>query len=270
MNLLDNYLQPPEECAQWCRNQPYELQVLDDAADVDLDWWNLKLRVQHLDIRLRGRDSDGREVSVGKSMVLRGDLYPGSPLIEGEDRTLGLLYLCAAWQGGHRRRHAARRFPRTESYDLRKDEFPLDRIRSVLDGCIKSKSLPYDKTKGWSGFPETPDVGLGLLATFMWAAEVELDSGRAQLIDQHGLSSLVHCGWMELPVLGRLHPPSVQPIPGVVGVLVADVAGAARADRVLARQPLARPQDGDPLGTVVPAAPKVLIAVAPQSLSRGN
>lgn len=202
MYLLDNYLQPPEACAQWCRTQPYEIQVLDDAADVDLDWWNSRLRSHHLDIRLRGRDNDGQIIDTGSAVILRGDLRVDSPLIGGGDHTLGLMYLCAAWQGGHRRRQPARRFPRMESFDLRKDEYPLDRIRAVLDGCVNDRALPHDTTTGWSGFPETPDVGPGLLATFMWAADVRLDSGRAQLIDQHGLSSLVHCGWMELPVLG--------------------------------------------------------------------
>lgn len=202
MNLLDNPLPPPDACRQWCNTQPYDLQVLDDAADIDLPWWNEKLKFQHFDLRLRGRDADGRIVTSGRAAVLRSDLRLDSPLIDGDDKTLGLLYLCAAWQGGHRRRHSARRFPRMEIYDLRHDEqHPLDRIRSVLDQCITEQSLPYDTTKGWSGFPETPDVGLGLLAIFMWAVDVRLDSGRAQLIDQNGLSSLTHCGWMEHPAL---------------------------------------------------------------------
>lgn len=201
MNLLDNYLRPPEACAQWCRSQPYEIQVLDDAAEVDLDWWNLRLRLHHLDIRLRGRDADGRIVDTGQAVALRGDLRVGSELLDGGDQTLGLMYLCAAWQGGHKRRKPPRRFPRMDSYDLRRDEYPLDKIRRVLDGCVTDRTLPHDLTNGWSGFPETPDVGPGLLATFMWAAGVKLDGGRAQFIDQHGLSSLVHCGWMGLEVL---------------------------------------------------------------------
>ena len=72
----------------------------------------------------------------------------------------------------------------------------------MLDACINNQSLPFDRSKGWSSFPETPDVGLGLLATFMWAAEVAFETGRAQLIDQYGLSTLTHCGWIEVPSLG--------------------------------------------------------------------
>lgn len=203
MNLIEGILPPPPECVQWCRAQPYQLQVMDDGAPVDLKWWNARLRFQHLDFCLRGRDLDARVVADGKATVLRSDLSLDSPLIDGDDKVLGLLYLCAAWQSGHPSRWSIRRFPRVEAVGLRRGEYPLDRIRGVLDHCITHKSLIHSAIRRQSDFPETPDVGLGLLATFMWAVGVEFEGRRAQLIDQNGLSTLVHCGSLELPVLGN-------------------------------------------------------------------
>ena len=45
----------------------------------------------------------------------------------------------------------------------------------------------------------TPGVGVSLLSAFMWAAEVSVEGGRAQLIDQFGVSTLIHEGWLEDP-----------------------------------------------------------------------
>ncbi len=53
--------------------------------------------------------------------------------------------------------------------------------------------------QGPSGWPMTPGVGVSLLSAFMWAAEVSVEGGRAQLIDQFGVSTLIHEGWLEDP-----------------------------------------------------------------------
>lgn len=37
---------------------------------------------------------------------------------------------------------------------------------------------------------------MSLMATFLWAAKASVDGGHAQLIDQYGVSTLIHEGWL--------------------------------------------------------------------------
>ncbi|MFE3289402.1 hypothetical protein [Rhodococcus sp. NPDC059234] len=199
MHLSDEGFEPPEACVQWCRTRSYPLHVLDDGAQVDLDWWNGHLAQAGHEIRLRGRDLDGRVVAEGVAVVQRNDLRRGSELVEPDDDGLGLLFLCAAWQGAHPHRRFKRRFPDVVNPHARVGEDPLARIRGVLRHCARERSLPNAASASWSGWPETPGVGVSLLAVYLWAVEAGTSSGRAQLIDQYGVSTLIHEGWLEDP-----------------------------------------------------------------------
>ena len=202
MSQLDDGFTPPKACVQWCQLRSYELQVLDDGVEVDLDWWNLHLRNAGHDIRLRGRDLDGAVVSDGSAIVQRNDLRVGTALVVGDQPSLGLLFLCAAWQGGHRNRKSKRRFPDVQNPHLsRPDEDPFAKTRAVLDRCIRDRIVPELPGGSWSGWPDTPGVGMSLMATFLWATETSVERGKAQLIDQYGVSTLIHEGWLEDPAV---------------------------------------------------------------------
>ena len=199
MQIEDDGFEPPEACVQWCQVRNYDLHVLDDGATVDLDWWNSHLRDAKHEIRLRGRNDDGKIITAGFATVQRNDLRPGSELIESDHDGLGLLFLCAAWQSAHRGRRFKRRFPDVFNAQVPDGEDPLRTIKSVLDYCLKTRTLPAIHRDTWSGWPVTPGVGVSLIAAFMWAAGVSEAGGRAQLIDQYGVSTLLHEGWLEDP-----------------------------------------------------------------------
>ena len=107
--------------------------------------------------------------------------------------------LCAAWRSAHPRRRGARRFPDVRDARAPKNRDRLAKIKGVLDYCAKTKSLPEASRQTWSGWPDTPGIGVPLLATYLWAVGVQTDAGPAQLLDQHGVSTLVHEGWLEDP-----------------------------------------------------------------------
>lgn len=197
MHLLDDGFAPPEACVQWCRARAYPLHVLDDSAHVDLDWWNHHLHEHKHEIVLHGRDLDGRVVDRGIAVVQRNDLQLGSELVDSEHDALGLLFLCAAWRSAHRSRRATRRLP--DVFNPYAEREPLAKIKNVLDRCAKDKRIPEPSGDAWSGWPEMPGVGVPLMALFMWAVGVRRDGVRAQLIDQHGVSTLIHEGWLEEP-----------------------------------------------------------------------
>ena len=74
--------------------------------------------------------------------------------------------------------------------------------------------------QGPSGWPMTPGVGVSLLSAFMWAAEVSVEGGRAQLIDQFGVSTLIHEGWLEDPSRQQFYVASLsqlQPVGHLMG-----------------------------------------------------
>lgn len=199
MHFSDEGFEAPGACVQWCRTRSYPLQVLDDGAPVDLDWWNDHLALAEHEVRLRGRDLDGRVITHGSAVVQRNDLTLGSELVEADHDGLGLLFLCAAWQGGHPSRRFRRRFPDVTNPHPRVGEKPLAKITTVLDHCAQQRTLPKMVGENWSGWPETPGVGVSLLAAFMRAVGVATAGGRAQLIDQYGVSTLIHEGWLEDP-----------------------------------------------------------------------
>lgn len=142
MHAYDEGFEPPKACAEWCRLRMYDLQVLDDGVTVDLKWWNDHLKDAGHDIRLRGRNLDGRIVTSGKAVVPRNDLRLGSELVNADHDGVGLLFLCAAWRSAHPRRRSARRFPNVVDAHAPAGRDPLDKIKGVLDYCAKTKALP--------------------------------------------------------------------------------------------------------------------------------
>ncbi len=174
----------------------FDLQVLDDGVQVDLKWWNDHLTAAKHTVQLRGRNLDGRIVKSGKAVILRHDLRLNSDLVDADHDALGLLFLCAAWRVGHTRRRSALRFPNVTDAHRPQDRDPFAKIRGTLDYCVKTGKLPAVAGRSW---PDTPGVGVSLLATFLWAVGVGVEGGPAQLVDQHGVSTLVHEGWLEDP-----------------------------------------------------------------------
>ena len=59
--------------------------------------------------------------------------------------------------------------------------------------------MPDHPNSTWSGWPDAPGVGMSLMATFLWAVKASVYGGPAQLIDQYGVSTLIHEGWLEDP-----------------------------------------------------------------------
>ncbi|MFT7024270.1 MAG: hypothetical protein ACJA07_003380 [Rhodococcus sp. (in: high G+C Gram-positive bacteria)] len=60
------------------------MNVLDDGVVVDLDWWNKHLERAGHDIRLSGRNLDGKFVTDGFATVQRNDLRIGTDLAGGD------------------------------------------------------------------------------------------------------------------------------------------------------------------------------------------
>lgn len=201
MHPFDEGLRPPEDCVLWCSTRQYDIHVLDDGAIVDLDWWNRHLERDEHEIRLKGRDLDGRVVSGGRATILRNDLRLGSELVDTDHAGLGLLFLCAAWQSGHGSRQVRRRFPDVRNPHTPTGIDPLATIKAVLDHSAKHRRLPDIPGGSWTGWPDTPGVGVVLLATYLWAVGTTVDARPAQLVDQHGVSTLIHQGWLENPAV---------------------------------------------------------------------
>ncbi|WP_072804161.1 8-oxoguanine DNA glycosylase OGG fold protein [Rhodococcoides yunnanense] len=202
MSRLDEGFAPPAACVQWCQLRSYDLHVLDDGVEVDLGWWNDHLDRAGHDIRLRGRNLDGQVVSDGLATIQRNDLRIGTELADAEHASLGLLFLCAAWQGSHRYRKAVRRFPDINNPHLmRPNESPVAKTLAVLDSCVRDRRLPDLQNGSWSGWPDAPGVGVSLMASFLWATKGSVRGGRGQLIDQFGVSTLIHEGWLEDPAV---------------------------------------------------------------------
>ncbi|QKT10930.1 8-oxoguanine DNA glycosylase OGG fold protein [Rhodococcus sp. W8901] len=197
MHLLDEGFEPPEACMQWCGARAYPLHVLDDGVQVDLNWWNHHLRESKHEIVLHGRDLDGRVVNRGTAIVQRNDLRLDSELFDADHNGLGLLFLCAAWRSAHPNRRATRRLP--DVFDAYTPKDPLRKIKLILDHCATARTLPPASSSNWSGWPDTPGVGVSLMAVYLWAVGVTREGIRAQMIDQHGVSTLIHEGWLEEP-----------------------------------------------------------------------
>ncbi len=201
MHPFDEGFEPPKDCVLWCTNRTYDIHVLDDGVLVDLDWWNHHLETDEHQVRLKGRDMDGRVVSGGRATVLRNDLQLGSELVEAEHGGLGLLFLCAAWRSAHPKRRAARRFPDVSNRFAAPNVHRHAAVTAAIDQLVRDKRLPdFDYTSG-TGWPGLPNVGVPLTTVFLWALGVKAAGIRAQLLDQHGVSTLIHQGWLEDPAV---------------------------------------------------------------------
>ncbi|MGW6694945.1 8-oxoguanine DNA glycosylase OGG fold protein [Rhodococcus sp. NPDC054953] len=201
MHPFDEGFEPPEDCVLWCRNRTHDLHVLDDGALVDLDWWNRHLHDDEQQIRLRGRDLDGRVVTGGRATVLRNDLRLGSDLVDADHDGLGLLYLCAAWRSAHPKRRAAKRFPDVSNRFVAPNVHRHTAVTAAIDQLVRDKRLPDYHHGTSTGWPELPSVGVALTTVFAWAVGVTAGGGRAQLLDQYGVSTLLHLGWLEDPAV---------------------------------------------------------------------
>lgn len=201
MHSFDEGFEPPEDCVLWCKSRTYDIHILDDGALVDLDWWNRHLEDDEQEIRLKGRDLDGRIVEGGKATVLRNDLRLGSELVDADHKGLGLLYLCAAWRSGHPKRRAAKRFPDVSNRFTAPNVHRHAAVKATIDQLVHDRRLPnYDYTSG-TGWPELPNVGVPLTTVFLWAVGVKVSGMRAQILDQYGVSTLLHQGWLEDPAV---------------------------------------------------------------------
>ncbi|MDG3015262.1 hypothetical protein [Speluncibacter jeojiensis] len=199
MDPRDDGFEPPAACVQWCRARSYDLHVLDDGAPVDLDWWNARLDDAGHQIRLRARDLDGHVVTTGKAVLQRNDLRRHDDLLDGDNASLNLLFLCAAWRSGHTERRAQRRFPDVAHLPVTSSGDRFEKTTGVLDRCLRERRLPIIIGHSGTGWPDIPGVGVALLAAFLWAADASTSTGPAQLVDQHGVSTLLHEGWLGDP-----------------------------------------------------------------------
>lgn len=201
MDERDLNLVVPDECVRWCRAQDYGLAVLDDMAAVDLDWWNHRLSGHDIGVRLAGRDADGKRIGKGVAAIRRGDLRPHSGLIADGPSDIGLLYLAAAWLFSHRDRARARRF-----FDVGAGRATSHRfwwITTALAACAQSPTLvDSGASRTWSGWPKAPGVGPSLLSLYCWAVH-EGAPYRPQLLDQQGVATLLHLGWLANPAVGQ-------------------------------------------------------------------
>ncbi|MDG3012618.1 hypothetical protein G4X40_20975 [Rhodococcus sp. D2-41] len=206
MDPPDDEFEPPAACIQWCSTRSYDLHVLDDGVEIDLDWWNSQVTKAGHEISLRARNFDGHIVNTGRAVLQRNDLRYHKELVDGDNDALGLLFLCAAWRSRHPDRRAALRFPDIVDRHAQPGKSPLVEITHTLDHCLQCRHMPDNPNRPWSAWPITPGVGVALLATFLWATDVHTSAGPAQLVDQHGVSTLLHEGWLEDPSVNDFTP----------------------------------------------------------------
>lgn len=214
MDERDALVAMPRECQVWCRAQQYGVTVLDDMAEVDLDWWNHRLAERGLAVRLAGRDADGAPTHNGVAAIARGDLTTASDVGDGALGEVGVLYAAAAWLSAHRDRDRARRFGDVRTPGRSGDAY--DAILTALRACrhpdVLSAPPIGSGRRRWSGWPHAPGVGPTVLSLYCWAthhrtAAAGTAAGRGvvcpQLLDQQAVNSLVHLGWAHDPVVAR-------------------------------------------------------------------
>lgn len=193
-------LRPPADCVRWCQAQDYGISVDDDLAAVDLDWWNTRLKVHKIPVRLWGRTIDGTPTDRGDGYLRRGDIN-GSSLPSSGPADLNVLYRAAAWLSAHPYRSHVRRFPDVRTPRPGSD-FTV--IATALQQCRDHHpdNLNPGPYRSWSGWPRTPGVGPGALTLYCWAVHAASGTGeRPQLLDQYSLATLCHLGWLEIPSL---------------------------------------------------------------------
>lgn len=194
----DQGLAIPAECVAWCRAQDYDVEVGDDMARVDLDWWNTRLARHHIPVALSGRDPDGQPTDHGTAHLRRADLNDDTLPARGP-ADLVVLYRTAAWLSGHHDRPHARRFPDVRTPIAGGDG--LEVITTALRWCrdhhpMSADPGPYRNHSGW---PRTPGVGPALLSLYCWAVHDTTAGGRPQLLDPHSVATLIYLGWLEDP-----------------------------------------------------------------------
>ncbi|WP_188544323.1 8-oxoguanine DNA glycosylase OGG fold protein [Rhodococcoides trifolii] len=187
----------PEACIEWCRARSYEYDVLGDQSEVDLDWWNTRLRAASIPAELHAGSYAGFDTDTGIAYIRRGDLATQrlSPRMD-----LTTLYLCAAWLIGNRARTKAKRFADARDFSDEGKDAPFERIESALDQCRCPPALfDLGPQRQWSGWPKAPGFGPVTLSLFAWAAGSDAMIDRPQLVDEQALCELVHLGWVEKP-----------------------------------------------------------------------
>ncbi|MBY6367991.1 8-oxoguanine DNA glycosylase OGG fold protein [Rhodococcoides corynebacterioides] len=193
----------PEACIRWCGSRSYEVDVLDDMAHVDLEWWNRHLREHRIPVHLPGRSADGAWTDEGHAHLPRRDLRASSRTLRlYGDPELVRLYLCLAWLSGTRDVRRVRRFA-----DVRARGVPSP-LTPILDGLAMFRREPALVDVGphrtWSGWPHTPGVGRVPMSLYAWAVCDDDTAGCPQVVAQDGLSALVRHGWSEKPSIEGL------------------------------------------------------------------
>ncbi|MGU3433933.1 hypothetical protein ACNHUS_13035 [Actinomycetes bacterium M1A6_2h] len=185
----------PEACIEWCRSRSYEYDVLGDQAEVDLDWWNERLRAARIPVRLHAQSFAGFDIDTGIGYIQRGDLESDYTRTD-----LTTLYLCAAWLIGNRARTKAKRFANARDLSDEGEDAPFERIESALESCRCPPALfDLGPQRRWSGWPKATGFGPVTLSLFAWSAGNDAMIDRPQLVDEQALCELVHLGWVEKP-----------------------------------------------------------------------
>lgn len=78
MSQCDEGFPPRTACLQWCQHRNYDLHVLDDRVEMDLDWWNGHLDRAGHHLLVRRRKLDGEIFEYGAPTVQRTELWVGT------------------------------------------------------------------------------------------------------------------------------------------------------------------------------------------------
>lgn len=220
----------PYAMVEWCRRQPLPMALYEDAATVDLDWWNLKLWEHSVPVTLLGRGPDGEIVDTGIAEISRLDIFTharfkgdvdDSPFVwaqgpEAMERArsaersndaghlLTLLYLCAAWSSGHPHRRNRRVFHR---YSEDSGEGLFAEVPSALAASasfIEDRDLAFavlQHPDTWLGRLEdgqsVPGLGPVVATHFLAALSVARRAPRVVPVEPAAINMLIRCGWHE-------------------------------------------------------------------------
>lgn len=220
----------PYGLVEWCRRQPLPMALYEDAASVDLDWWNLKLWEHKVPVTLLGRGPDGEIVDTGIAEISRRDIYTharfssdvdGSPFVWGQGSAdmerarsaeqsndpghlLTLLYLCAAWSSGHplrRNRRVFRRYSEDRGDGVYTEVPPAlaASARFIDDRDLAFAVLQHPET--WLGRLEdgahVPGLGPVVSTHFLAALSVARRAPRVVPVEPAAINMLIRCGWHE-------------------------------------------------------------------------
>lgn len=220
----------PDALVQWCRKQPLPLALYEDSATVDLDWWNHKLWDHKIPITLLGRGPDGEIVDEGTAEITRLDIFKharfsgvveSSPFSWGAGQSalsvpepsseehdpghlLTLLYLCAAWASGHRKRSNRREFHMYCEPPGEDGAIAVSRALASSADFINMPGLSYavlqrpNTALGRLGAGErVPGLGPVVTSHFLAALSVARGVGRRVPVEPAAVNMLVRSGWHE-------------------------------------------------------------------------